>query len=135
MIAKQTTIVSSIFDGVLLTSCVNRLLHRSCLVIVVLIFGLIYHAVPAWGYGIRYEHGMFEQRIKDGNQVSLGHARVKKVSLSASFQSHAAARTLQLLLFGSVHRFVFLRLKCFLKLSKLLFPSQRLKNQTLMLRA
>lgn len=25
--------------------------------------------LPAWGYGIRYEHGMFEQRFKDGNQV------------------------------------------------------------------
>lgn len=25
--------------------------------------------LPAWGYGIRYEHGMFEQRIKDGIQV------------------------------------------------------------------
>jgi len=28
--------------------------------------------LPAWGYGIRYEHGMFEQRFKDGNQV-CGH--------------------------------------------------------------
>ena len=25
--------------------------------------------LPLWGYGIRYEHGMFEQRFKDGNQV------------------------------------------------------------------
>jgi starch phosphorylase len=25
--------------------------------------------LPAWGYGIRYEHGMFEQRFKDGVQV------------------------------------------------------------------
>eukprot|EP00284_Hemiselmis_tepida_P013683 CAMPEP_0174937548 /NCGR_PEP_ID=MMETSP1355-20121228/60771_1 /TAXON_ID=464990 /ORGANISM="Hemiselmis tepida, Strain CCMP443" /LENGTH=842 /DNA_ID=CAMNT_0016184403 /DNA_START=3 /DNA_END=2531 /DNA_ORIENTATION=- len=27
--------------------------------------------LPAWGYGIRYEHGMFEQRIKDGIQVEF----------------------------------------------------------------
>ena len=27
--------------------------------------------LPAWGYGIRYEHGMFEQRIKDGVQVEF----------------------------------------------------------------
>jgi len=27
--------------------------------------------LPAWGYGIRYEHGMFEQRFKDGNQVEF----------------------------------------------------------------
>lgn len=27
--------------------------------------------LPAWGYGIRYEHGMFEQRFKDGNQVNM----------------------------------------------------------------
>ena len=27
--------------------------------------------LPAWGYGIRYEHGMFEQRFKDGVQVEF----------------------------------------------------------------
>lgn len=26
---------------------------------------------PAWGYGIRYKYGMFEQRIKDGHQVEI----------------------------------------------------------------
>jgi starch phosphorylase len=24
---------------------------------------------PAWGYGIRYDYGIFKQIIKDGNQV------------------------------------------------------------------
>lgn len=41
--------------------------------------------VPAWGYGIRYEHGMFEQRIKDGVQVN------KKEPVSASVMANAWA--------------------------------------------
>src|SRR4029079_1200491 len=28
-------------------------------------------AVPAYGYGIRYEHGLFMQQIRDGRQVEL----------------------------------------------------------------
>jgi hypothetical protein len=41
-------------------------------------------SLPAWGYGIRYEHGMFEQRFKDGNQV-LHPARQ---CLSPDFLTH-----------------------------------------------
>jgi len=26
---------------------------------------------PAWGYGIRYDYGIFKQIIKDGNQVEV----------------------------------------------------------------
>ncbi|EME27027.1 starch phosphorylase isoform 1 [Galdieria sulphuraria] len=26
---------------------------------------------PVWGYGIRYQYGMFEQKIKDGNQIEI----------------------------------------------------------------
>ena len=27
--------------------------------------------IPAWGYGIRYEYGIFKQVIKDGYQVEI----------------------------------------------------------------
>ena len=27
--------------------------------------------IPAYGYGIRYVHGLFRQKIKDGNQIEL----------------------------------------------------------------
>jgi starch phosphorylase len=26
---------------------------------------------PAWGYGIRYDYGIFKQQIKDGHQVEV----------------------------------------------------------------
>lgn len=28
-------------------------------------------SMPAYGYGIRYDYGIFEQKIQDGEQVSL----------------------------------------------------------------
>src|SRR5262249_3937801 len=27
--------------------------------------------IPAYGYGIRYQHGLFKQKIKDGQQIEL----------------------------------------------------------------
>ena len=27
--------------------------------------------IPAWGYGIRYEYGIFKQTLKDGYQVEI----------------------------------------------------------------
>jgi starch phosphorylase len=34
--------------------------------------------IPAWGYGIRYDFGIFKQEIKDGKQVEIPDFWLKK---------------------------------------------------------
>ena len=51
---------------------------------------------PSYGYGIRYEHGLFRQRFEGGEQIVRGHARPSRASArawrSCSRISAAAAR-------------------------------------------